>query len=486
MAGKKKKELNVAGPSRQGVKYIVIAMFVAGAALRILLCWWNPPTNAFDDHYEPILLMMKTGSIPAKDACWQCYHPPVFYGISAIVGTALTASGVKASEILKPLQFANCFYSILTLFFIYLILRKTPLPDFPKAIAFGIACFFPRHIYMSAMNSNDSISYLFVAVSIYLVLLAVERRFPAPLVLTAGIMISLALFTKYTTYAALPAALAPFIILFFKDATVPRKKIIVSAVLMLFLPIALLAAYFASNYKHYGTPLPWNVQEFDPSRTQPRDYSDMSFFTFTPWDGIASPMIVPDRMHSFWTLVYNGMWFDNEPKFLYYMDSNSDWWTRFFAWLRGEAKFPGFNDSMAGLTKATSAGLIGFGLIPFLLLVQGAWRFFKEMHVHWRKGDGKTIAVLSALPMLLIANAAIVIALAIRLPVFSAAKASYFLNSMPALAMFVGYGMASYEKSNVLKWTIAFLVGVVFVLAAFHILHICWAIQQLKTMLFKT
>ncbi len=477
MAGKKPKERNRTKSNLGRVKAYALSFFVAGAFLRILLCWSNSPSNAFDNHYEPILMMMETGSIPAKDACWQCYHPPVFYGLSAMAGKLFMSSGVQLPQIVKLLQFANCLYGILTLVFVYLILKKLPLPDIPKTLAFGLACFLPRHIYMSAMNSNDTISYLFVAMSLYLLLITIERRFPIPLVMATSIVISITLFTKYTAYAVLPAVLAPFVFLYFKGIVVSRKKIIVSFVLMLFLPVALLSGYFVSNYRHYGAPLPWNVQKLDPSLTQPRDYEELSFISFKPWDGIASPMLVPGRMHSFWTLLYNGMWFDNEPRFLYYMDSNHEWWNRYFDWRRGSTEFPGDNNSIAFLTTLTGSCLVGFGLIPLFLLIKGGYHYGKNICNHWREGEGMETAKMSIFPALLIANAAIIIAMALRLQVYSAIKASYFLNSLPTLAIGVSYGLASYDKTKALKKIFVFGIGLVFVFAGLHILHLCWALH---------
>jgi hypothetical protein len=52
------------------------------------LCWANPPYNAFDDHFEPILMIMKSGVTPAKNVCFQCFQPPVFYWLSALIGDA--------------------------------------------------------------------------------------------------------------------------------------------------------------------------------------------------------------------------------------------------------------------------------------------------------------------------------------------------------------------------------------------------------------
>jgi hypothetical protein len=79
---------------------------------------------------------------------------------------------------------------------------------------------------------------------------------------------------------------------------------------------------------------------------------------------------------------------------------------------------------------------------------------------------------MSIFPVLLIGNTVGIIALALRLPVFSAMKASYFLNSLPAFAVFLSLGLMSYEKNKRLKWIIVTLFGVIFALVSLHILHI--------------
>jgi hypothetical protein len=54
---------------------------------------------------------------------------------------------------------------------------------------------------MSAMNSNDTISYLCVAISIYLTIVALEHRL-APLRLALlSIVLTVTVFTKYTAFA---------------------------------------------------------------------------------------------------------------------------------------------------------------------------------------------------------------------------------------------------------------------------------------------
>lgn len=458
-------------------KSLFILFFISGGLLRILLCWSNPPGNFFDNHFEPILLIMKTGAIPGKNDCWQCFHPPVFYWISAMAGHAARLLGiVSLPQLLKFFQFVVCFYGILTLVILYLILNKLPLSNFSRLLAFGTACFLPRHIYMSAINSNDTISYLFVALSIYLLLVGIEKKFPFFILLTVSIVISATLFTKYTSFVVLPVVLIVFASLVHKQLFASRKQALVSFVLMIVLPVTILSANLIWNKKHYGSPLPWNVTRSDPSLIQPRDTDHFDFLTFKPWESIDRPIIVPGRMHSFWTLVYTGMWFDNEPKFLYFLVANQSWWDHYYGWLRGEEKFPEGSPSMSNLTRLLGAGLTVFGLFPLLLMVRG-YVFFRS----WRNQMSvEEMVKMSIFPILLVSNMAVMIALAVRLPVYTAAKASYFLNSLPAFAVFLSLGLMACEKSKHLKWTVLIAFSLLFCLASVHVLHIVLSILVLK------
>jgi len=460
-------------------KSLFILCFISGGLLRILLCWSNPPGNFFDNHFEPILLIMKTGAIPGKNDCWQCFHPPVFYWISAMAGHAATLLGiVSLPQLLKFFQFVVCFYGILTLVILYLILNKLPLSNFSRLFAFGTACFLPRHIYMSAINSNDTISYLFVALSIYLLLLAIEKKFSFFILLAVSIVIAATLFTKYTSFVVLPVVLLVFASLSHKRLFSSRKRALVSFVLMIVLPLTILSANLIWNKKHYGSPLPWNVTRSDPSLIQPRDTDHFDFLTFKPWESIDRSIIVPGRMHSFWTLVYTGMWFDNEPKFIYFLVSNQSWWDHYYGWLRGEEKFPEGPPTMSNLTKVLGAGLIGFGLFPLLLMARGLGNFFSRS---WRSQMSvEEMVKMSIFPTLLVSNMAIMIALAVRLPVYTAAKASYFLNSLPAFVVFLSLGLMAGEKNKHLKWTLVIAFSILFGLASVHVLHIVLSILVLK------
>lgn len=87
---------------------------------------------------------------------------------------------------------------------------------------------------------------------------------------------------------------------------------------------------------------------------------------------------------------------------------------------------------------------------------------------------------MSIFPILLVSNMAVMIALAVRLPVYTAAKASYFLNSLPAFAVFLSLGLMACEKSKHLKWTVLIAFSLLFCLASVHVLHIVLSILVLK------
>ena len=104
---------------RKYYKPLFIVFFGLAVVVRVLLCWANPPANSFDDHFTPILMIIKSGIIPAKNACFQCYQPPVFYWISAMIGKLALTVGASGPQMIKLLQFVCCFYGILTVAICY-------------------------------------------------------------------------------------------------------------------------------------------------------------------------------------------------------------------------------------------------------------------------------------------------------------------------------------------------------------------------------
>jgi len=458
---------------RINYKIITLIFFTLAIFLRVSLCMLNPPNNSFDNHFEPISLIMQYGTIPAKNACWECSQPPIFYLVSAKIGRLCFDMGANTAQITKFLQLICCFYGIITIIVIYLIINKYPLSTFSKLISFGLVCFLPRHIYMSAMHSNDTMAYLFVAICIYILIINIERNFSLISLMLLSLVISITIFIKYNTLVVIPIVLVIFIFGFINSPKTDRNKKFVLYCLTLLIPLSILSTYMLYNIKAYGKALPVAYEIFsNPLDSQPRDEVRVSFLNFKPWGSIATPILAPGKLSSFWTIVYNGMWFDTEPKFLCFMDSNTAWWRQYFGWQNGLKRFPGDNPSMSKLTKLEGSSLITLGLFPLLLSFIGFIDYYINYIKLYPKYKWIETTKMSIFPALLICNAAGIIAVTSNIPVFSHMKASFFLVSLPAFAIYLSLGVMACENRSTLKWAITIIFGALFVIVFLHILHI--------------
>ena len=455
-------------------KILALAFFILAILLRVMLCHLNPPSNAFDNHFEPISLIMWFGKIPEKFDCWECVQPPVFYVISAKISNLALHMGVDDANIRKLIQYTCCFYGILTLVIIYLILSKFRLSDFSKILTFGLICFLPRHIYMSAMLSNDTLSYLLVAICIYLLMIAIEQEFSIRSLIMLSLFMTITIFTKYNSLVVIPLVVTVFMLALRQLPAVDRKKKAIFFCLALLTPLAILGSYMAGNVKNYGSVFPGNYEVFSyVTDKQPRDPGGISFFTFKPWQSLETPILAPGKLNSFWTLIHSGMWFDTEPKFLYFINPDKTWWDSYYGWLKGDNNYPKINHSMSKLTALVGSSLIMLGIIPLLIFTFGIYYYYSRLFIKVGEIDWKEKTKMLIFPLLIICNTVGIIAIILRLPVFSTVKASYFLISMPAFAIFHGQGLMAGEKQHLLKRAIIIIYGILFALGFLHIVHIC-------------
>jgi hypothetical protein len=321
---------------------------------------------------------------------------------------------------------------------------------------------------MSAMNVNDALSYLFVTLCVYLLIVTVEKRL-SPVSLTAlSCALTVALFTKYTAFVVLPMTVSVFAAVAW-GRSVAVKKAVIALLLVLLLPVAALSGYFLSNLKGSGNPLPWNTQIYDPVAHRPVDADPIDFITFKPWEDLATPMLAPGKLHSFWTLIYSGTWFDTEPLFQPFLDKETAWWEHYFRWYRGEDGYPGNNPAMPGFASLTGSALIALGIFPFGLMLAGGYFAFSRRG----EGCGSSAGICIVMfPLLVLLNTAGIIAMTLKLPVYCSMKPSYFLNSMSAFALFQAIGINRFERVTGFKKLVSAIFGILFCLVGVHILQI--------------
>ena len=73
---------------------------------------------------------------------------------------------------------------------------------------------------------------------------------------------------------------------------------------------------------------------------------------------------------------------------------------------------------------------------------------------------------------LLLFNAAGIVLLGVKAPVYSSMKAVYFLNALPAFSVFLGFGVMLFEEIRYVRYILGSIFGLLFLLVTIHILHI--------------
>lgn len=462
------------------LRKLTFTVFTIAVLLRLLLFWGNPPSNVFDNHYEPISYIVSTGKIPPKDACFQCYHPPVFYYSSAIAAKTLNRIGISDSSVTKSLQFINCLYGILTLIVLYLIMIKLRLSEFSRFIAFSFVCFLPRHIFMSVIHSNDTLTYLAISLCVYLLLVSMDRGFLWHFSALLGAIVTLTIFVKYTAFIVLPMIAIPLITLLILKSTILRARIFTALFFALILPLFFLGTYMVDNHNNYGRVLPWNDTIINTAAIHPRDIVDVNFVSFTPWQFIKEPIIMPGQLHSFWTLIYSGMWIDSEPKFTDFTDKNDSWWNQYFSWMGGTSIFPATPNPISIFTRAITSGLIVFGFVPLILIVIGLVRSVVAVFPRDNSGTAHEIVTYQIFPIMLFFNTLGIILLVLKAPVYSSMKASYFLNSLPAFIVFIALGVQYIERWIWCKMLLVASCCAITFLTSLYVSQMLWALIPLK------
>ena len=115
-------------------------------------------------------------------------------------------------------------------------------------------------------------------------------------------------------------------------------------------------------------------------------------------------------------------------------------------------------------------------MVPLALIIIGAYRsIFGKVGIQNEKNSEKAIGSQIFLVLFLF-NAAGIIALTLKSPVYSSMKATYFLGSLPAFSVFLGLGIMAWERHRTFRRILAFVFGGLFLLTALHIVHIAHSI----------
>jgi uncharacterized membrane protein len=377
-------------------------------------------------HYEYILYVTEHLSLPRPDAGWQFLQAPVYYILSAGLCRILIGAGIAHGTILFLLRIIPLACGGVMIEISFRAARIVfPRRGDLQMVATLIGGLMPVNLYMSQTVSNEPLAAVMCGLILLITLRLVSQpqlaRSPRWLTI-AGLAIGFALITKINTVLWwVPLSVALVIALRHQQA----RGVDWFKAFALVAGVALLISgwLMARNVSLVGKPFVLESSEAglqwwqDPGYRTPGNFYEFGHVLARPiYNGNASV----------WDSLYGTLWGKGIP-------SGQEPWNFRFMW--------------CGLWVA---------IIPWLAIVVGMFRsvlFCSEANLR----NSLRLATLTVGCFV-----AAILYIYLRLPIFSCAKSSYMLGTMPCLGLLAATG---FDCVSSYRWLRAIAGGVI----------VCWA-----------
>lgn len=178
--------------------------------IRVLATTGRLPVLQPGDYDEAYLNALKAQGfpphLPITDLRYEAHQPPLYYLLATPVWWASEGLGLRGRVLLLRLQSALWGAGVVVL--VWVAARRL-FPDRPRtaALAASFVAFLPMHLAMMAAVNNDGLSELLIAAVVVRLLGHLDApQTPTRAWLLTGLLIGLALLTKFQTYFLLPLA----------------------------------------------------------------------------------------------------------------------------------------------------------------------------------------------------------------------------------------------------------------------------------------
>ena len=183
---------------RGGYPLFITILFIISLALQLFYLYstdYLTRTYDVEGHIEHVKIIATQHQIPSSERCWQCYHPPLYYLLSA--GLVELFNWKKNSKSLgRKLQIFSLFLFVLFQIVGVLIINFLLQEFWPRGIASVLFLFWPSGLINSVRVGNDDLFYLLQASSLFLLLLWMRKR-RAFYLYESAIVAGLSILTKF-------------------------------------------------------------------------------------------------------------------------------------------------------------------------------------------------------------------------------------------------------------------------------------------------
>jgi hypothetical protein len=382
-----------------------------------------PAIMGFDApaHMHYIELIRTGHRLPLADEGFSTYHPPIAHAMSALIAgvTGTTPTSPWAGVVHRIVPFLSGLACVI--FAGLTACRLWPEDDRRAAVATLFAAVIPVGVYMAAYIGNESLHAAWIAAALFFAtrIMTDDRARTRDLV-GLGVLLSLALLTKFTSLALAPLIVA-FVLakLLFLERRSGREVARIGAALAA--GMAGLAGWFyLRSFIHFGDAVVWNLDiPGAPSWwLQPGFHTPAWLFTFG--EGVRHPIFA--GFSSFWDGLYSTFWGDGLVAGMQTARTRHGAWNETFMsvgyWLALPATIPIVYGTGRALGAATRRGATP---------------------------DGRTLArmLLAAVVLALLASSLL---LSLRLPFYAQARASYLLAALGPIAILGADGFVALDE----------------------------------------
>ncbi len=157
------------------MKTFLNILFALCLTIGVVGRFWGGHINkeANDDHAQVVQRILADQSIEHRDSCWECFQPPIFYKANAFISNLRNKT--DRLSILKQMQFENVLFSLLAIYFLFLLLKHERIPS---QLRYLITCFWlvnPALFGIGIQSTNDTIIIFLGVVTTYYIIRYISK-----------------------------------------------------------------------------------------------------------------------------------------------------------------------------------------------------------------------------------------------------------------------------------------------------------------------
>ena len=249
---------------------LILVIFLLSVVLRLGMVSFNRQSN--DDHMQVISLILKSGTLPSKSDCWECFQPKLFHYTAAKILQITGADRLSQNNMILAVELINFLAGLVTLAVVEALIRRTPIKsETLKLLGFGLIALNPGLIGINSQATNDTFVILFSTLALYCTVLFFQKQKPGTFLLI--LLFSLLCISSKSNGWVTPIAITLALLI---KAWIEKKHaarlwltgFVFIAATLIFSILNPLNQYIP-NIQKYGFPLQMNV-DINPGRPSSR------------------------------------------------------------------------------------------------------------------------------------------------------------------------------------------------------------------------